>query len=230
MAPTQRRLAHVGQSHFVQSALPLRAQPAEHVWHSRPSYPSAHCARRNDSWLRSSGSFSSAKAKVRFGVSPGVMLRTSCEGALSTLSVVPLLAAGAGVERRCRPPSQAFLESHWSIFKHASDVTLPVRRSFLQCHGTLAFATGRSVCRLACCLGTNSGLLADHGSRKLSPEPYPSSAPSFPSRLPLVGRFGEDLQRCACQCPGSGRTMLVPGQKPRPDGHGVHAFPPPSSA
>ena len=92
MAPTQRRLAHVGQSQLVQSALPLRAQPAEHVWHSRPSYPSAHCARRNDSWLSSSGSFSSAKARVRFGV----MLRNSCEGALSTLSVVPLLAAGAG--------------------------------------------------------------------------------------------------------------------------------------
>ena len=129
MAPTQMRLAHVGQSQLVQSALPLRAQPAEHVWHSRPSYPSAHCARRNDSWLRSSGSFSSAKARVRFGV----MLRTSLEGALSALSVVPLLAAGAGVERRCRPPSQAFLESHWSIFKHASDATRPVWRSFLQC-------------------------------------------------------------------------------------------------
>ncbi len=39
MAPTQRQLAHVGQSQLVQSALPLRAQPAEHVWHSRPSYP-----------------------------------------------------------------------------------------------------------------------------------------------------------------------------------------------
>ena len=42
MAVTHRSLAHVGQSQLVQSALPLRAQPAEHVWHSRPSYPSAH--------------------------------------------------------------------------------------------------------------------------------------------------------------------------------------------
>jgi hypothetical protein len=130
MAPTQKPLAHVGQSQLVQSALPLRAQPAEHVWQSRPWYPSAHCARRNDSLLRSSGSFSSAKARVRFGV----MLRNSCKGALFALRFVPPAAAGACVDRCCRPPAQAFLESHWSIFKHASDVTRPVWRSFLPSH------------------------------------------------------------------------------------------------
>ena len=37
-APTQRPFAHIGHEHITQSALLLRAHPAEHVWHSRPLY------------------------------------------------------------------------------------------------------------------------------------------------------------------------------------------------
>ena len=57
-----------------------------------------------------------------------MMLKTSSEGLLSLLIFVPV----AGVERRCRLPSQAAFESHSSILRHASDVTRPVRASFLQ--------------------------------------------------------------------------------------------------
>ncbi len=39
--------------------------------------------------------------------------------------------------------------------------------------------------------------------------------------------FYPDLHRCACQCPGLGMTIFFPGQKPLPDGHGVHSLPPP---
>ena len=39
--------------------------------------------------------------------------------------------------------------------------------------------------------------------------------------------FYPDLHRCACQCPGLGTTIFFPGQKPLPDGHGVHSLPPP---
>ena len=52
----------------------------------------------------------------------------------------------------------------------------------------------------------------------------------FPGRVRhlLVRReIYADLHRCACQCPRSGMTMFFPGQKPLPDGHGVHSFPPP---
>ena len=56
------------------------------------------------------------------------MLKNSSEGLLSLLMFVPV----AGVERRCRLPSQAAFESHSSILRHASDVTRPVRASFLQ--------------------------------------------------------------------------------------------------
>ena len=37
-APTKRPFAHIGHEHISQSALLLRAHPAEHVWHSRPLY------------------------------------------------------------------------------------------------------------------------------------------------------------------------------------------------
>ena len=36
-----------------------------------------------------------------------------------------------------------------------------------------------------------------------------------------------DLHGCACQWPGLGTTIFFPGQKPLPDGHGVHSLPPP---
>ena len=39
--------------------------------------------------------------------------------------------------------------------------------------------------------------------------------------------FYADLHRCACQWPGLGRMTFFPGQKPPPDGHGVHSLPPP---
>ena len=127
MAVTHRSLAHVGQSQLVQSALPRRAQPAEHVWHSRPSYPSAHWAWRKASWLRRSRQFSSVIGE--FGI--GVMLKKSSQVLFPAPSFVSLLAAPSSLNRRCRLPAQAFLESHSSIFKHASDVTRPVRGSFL---------------------------------------------------------------------------------------------------
>ena len=58
----------------------------------------------------------------------GLLLRISSEGLLSLLMFVPV----AGAERRCKLPSQAAFESHSSILRHASDVTRPVRGSFLQ--------------------------------------------------------------------------------------------------
>jgi hypothetical protein len=39
--------------------------------------------------------------------------------------------------------------------------------------------------------------------------------------------FYPDLHRCACQWPGLGMTIFFPGQRPLPDGHGVHSLPPP---
>ena len=124
MAVEHRPLAHVGKSQLVQSALPLRAQPAEHVWQSRPSYPSAHCAWRKASALSKPTSLSSARARVRFGL----MWKNISEGLLSLLMFV----LAAGVDRRCRLPSQAAFESHSSILRHASEVTRPVCASFLQ--------------------------------------------------------------------------------------------------
>ena len=44
------------------------------------------------------------------------------------LAFVPV----AGVDRRCRLPSQAAFESHSSILRHASEVTRPVCASFLR--------------------------------------------------------------------------------------------------
>ena len=104
--------------------MPLRAQPAEHVWQSRPSYPSAHCAWRKASALSKSTSLSSARARVRFGL----MLKNISEGLLSLLMFV----LAASVDRCCRLPSQAAFESHSSILRHASEVTRPVCASFLQ--------------------------------------------------------------------------------------------------
>jgi hypothetical protein len=55
-----------------------------------------------------------------------------------------------------------------------------------------------------------------------------NSFSSVCGNLDIVCReFRPDLHRCACQCPGSGMTMFFPGQKPLPDGHGVHSLPPP---
>ena len=131
MAVEHRPLAHVGKSQLVQSALPLRAQPAEQVWQSRPSYPSAHCAWRKSSAL-SKSSLRSARARGRFGV----MLKNRSEGLLSLLMFVPV----AGVDRRCRLPSQAAFESHSSILRHASEVTRPVCASFLHRCGKHCYA------------------------------------------------------------------------------------------
>jgi hypothetical protein len=117
-------LAHIGQSQLVQSALPLRAQPAEHVWQSRPSYPSAHCAWRKAAGLSRSTSLSSASARVWLGV----MVKVGSDGLLSLLMFV----LAAGLERRCRVPLQAAFESHLSILRHASEVTRPVAASFLK--------------------------------------------------------------------------------------------------
>ncbi len=119
-----RPSAHVGHSQLTQSALPLRAQPAEHVWHSRPSYPSAHCAWRKAAGLSRSASLSSARARDRVGVT----LKKSSGGLLSLLVFVPV----AGADRRCRLPSQAAFEAHSSILRHASEVTRPVRASVLR--------------------------------------------------------------------------------------------------
>ena len=71
-------------------------------------------------------SFSLARARVRFGV----MLKNSSEGLLSS----PMFVPDAGVDGRCRLPSQAAFESHSSILRHVSEVTRPVCASFLhQC-------------------------------------------------------------------------------------------------
>ena len=195
MATTHRRLAHVGQSQLVQSALPLRAQPAEHVWQSRPSYPSAHCAWRKASALSKPTSLSSARARVRFGL----MWKNNSEGLLSVL----MLVTAAGEDRRCRLPSQAAFESHSSILRHASEVTRPVCASFLQ----------RSAESPSC--------RTTYSSRH-------EQLPECVRQLNLACReLHPDLHRFACQCPGSGMTMFFPGQKPLPDGHGVHSLPPP---
>ena len=114
-----------------------------------------------------------------------------------------MFVLAASVDRCCRLPSQAAFESHSSILRHASEVTRPVCASFLQ----------RS---------------AESHSRRTT---YSSGHEQFPEcvrQLNLACReFHPDLHRCACQCPGSGMTMFFPGQKPLPDGHGVHSLPPP---
>ncbi len=144
-------------------------------------------------------SLSSARAKARFGVS----LKNRSEGLLSLLMFVPV----AGVDGRCRLPSQAAFESHSSILRHASEVTRPVRASLLhQC--------GRK------------SLLRSSG-REYSPANHEKQS-EFVHQLNKVCRaFHPDLHRCACQWPGLGMTIFFPGQKPFPDGHGAHSLPPP---
>ena len=155
--------------------------------------------------LSESTSLSLARARVRFAV----MLKTSSEGLLSLLIFVPV----AGVERRCRLPSQAAFESHSSILRHASDVTRPVCASFLQqkCKNYYHARLGLAVL---------VGRVLHHGTKRF---------PSVRRHLINVAcrKVHPDLHRCACQWPRSGMTMFFPGQKPLPDGHGVHSLPPP---
>ena len=65
-----------------------------------------------------------------------MMLKNSSEGLLSLLMFVPV----AGVDGRCRLPSQAAFESHSSILRHASEVTRPVCASFLHQRGNHYYA------------------------------------------------------------------------------------------
>ncbi len=148
--------------------------------------------------MSKSASLSSARARARCGV----MLKNSSEGLLSLLIFVPV----AGVDGRCRLPSQAAFESHSSILRHASEVTRPVCASFLhQCGNHYYAQNGRTY--------------------------YPArheQQSEFVRQLNEVCRaFYPDLHRCACQWPGLGMTIFFPGQKPLPDGHGVHSLPPP---
>ena len=65
------------------------------------------------------------------------------------------------------------------------------------------------------------------GGRAYSPARHEQQA-EFVRQLDGTCRaFHPDLHRCACQCPGLGMTMFFPGQRPLPDGHGVHSLPPP---
>ena len=65
------------------------------------------------------------------------------------------------------------------------------------------------------------------GGQAYSPARHEQQA-EFVRRLDETCRaLYPDLHRCACQCPGLGMTMFFPGQRPLPDGHGVHSLPPP---
>jgi len=134
-----------------------------------------------------------------------VTLKTSSEGLFSSPMVVP----GADVARRCRLPSQAAFESHSSILRHASDVTRPVCASFLQRKCTNFYQV-----RLGSACQTK-------------PSSWHEMFPGRVRHLLVRREIYADLHRCACQCPRSGMTMFFPGQKPVPDGHGVHSLPPP---
>ena len=128
------------------------------------------------------------------------MLRT--DGLLSLLMFVPAVS----LDRRCRLPAQAAFESHSSILRHASEVTRPVRASFLHQCGNHYYA---------------------QNGRTYSPARHEQQS-EFVRQLDEVCRvFYPDLHRCACQWPGLGRTIFFPGQRPLPDGHGVHSLPPP---
>ncbi len=126
------------------------------------------------------------------------MLKNSSEGLLSSPMAVP----DAGVDGRCRLPSQAAFESHSSILRHASEVTRPVCASFLHQCGNHYYAQEHEPI-----------LEARHKQQS-----------EFVRQL---NAFYPNLHRCACQWPGFGMTIFFPGQRPIPDGHGVHSLPPP---